>query len=388
MPDEQTTPTINHIHLQQSRVAVRQKVDVINQKLTSLQIPTSYTMEINQLPFPTLICDTSNTIIEANSNFCELTGFSAGEYTGKVLKDLVDASSTESVLPLAETFSSLGKDTLETEVLINTAGKAKKYVLIKSQLMRTSSGVPSRILIQLVDLTNRNENAELLKKRSDELEKFVYSTSHDLRAPLRSIMGLLFIIQQETDQAAINTYLDMIRSSINRMDNFIKELVDISRNSRQPIHKEEINLQEVVNEIFDSLRFIPGAEKIDFILNVKQDKPFLSDSGRVKIILNNLISNAIAYHRVGQAHPFIKVQATVTNKFCHIEVADNGRGIQKEHQAKIFDMFYRASDDSRGSGLGLYIVKEAVKKLNGEIRIKSAWGEGTTFSLKFFNLGV
>jgi signal transduction histidine kinase len=80
------------------------------------------------------------------------------------------------------------------------------------------------------------------------------------------------------------------------------------------------------------------------------------------------------------------VQVNVTNKYCHIEVIDNGRGIQKEHQAKIFDMFYRASDDSKGSGLGLYIVKEAVNKLNGDIRIKSTWGEGSTFSLKFFNL--
>jgi PAS domain S-box-containing protein len=360
--------------------------DVIASKPTHAKIPTGYTMEINQLPFPSLICDIDATVIKANTGFFELTGLSEVEYAGKPLTDLFTAESEEAALPILAEFNRLRKDVLKTEVLLNTTGKSKKYVLLQSQLIRDSAGGPSQILLQLVDLTQRNESQELLKKRSEELEKFVYSTSHDLRAPLRSILGLIFIIQQETDQAAISTYLDMIRSSVSRMDNFIKELVDISRNSRQPINKEEVNLEEVVTEIFDSLRFTPGAEKIELTLNVQQDRPFYSDSGRVKVILNNLISNAIAYHRTGQENPFIKVQANVTNKFCHIEVIDNGRGIQKEHQAKIFDMFYRASDDSRGSGLGLYIVKEAVNKLNGDIRIKSVWGEGSTFSLKFFNL--
>jgi PAS domain S-box-containing protein len=385
-PDTDADENNGYTRLNESRVAVRQTVDVIAPKATQVKIPSGYIMEINQLPFPSLICDTEATIIKANTGFYELTGFSEAEYTGKPLKDLIASGSNEAVLPLLAEFNHQGKDTLKTELLLNTTGKAKKYVLLQSQLIRDSAGVASQILVQLVDLTQRNESQELLKKRSDELEKFVYSTSHDLRAPLRSIMGLIFIIQQEKDQAAISTYLDMIRSSVNRMDNFIKELVDISRNSRQPINKEEINLEETVTEIFDSLRFIPGAEKIEFILNVKQDRPFYSDSGRVKVILNNLISNAIAYHRTGQENPYIKVQVNVTNKYCHIEVIDNGRGIQKEHQAKIFDMFYRASDDSKGSGLGLYIVKEAVNKLNGDIRIKSTWGEGSTFSLKFFNL--
>ena len=257
--------------------------------------------------------------------------------------------------------------------------------MVKSKTLRDHSGIARQFLVQLVDLSHRNATEERLRKKSEELERFVYSTSHDLRAPLRSILGLIYIIQQETDQDAVRTYLEMIRSSVNRMDNFIKEIVDLSRNSKQPINTEEIDLKEVVTEIFDSLRFIPGAEKIDFILTIKQARPFVSDISRIKVVLNNLISNAIAYHRMHQEHPFIEVRINVTNKYCCIEVIDNGRGIQQEHQTKIFDMFYRASDDAKGSGLGLYIVKEAVQKLNGEIRIKSTWGEGTTFSLKFFN---
>jgi PAS domain S-box-containing protein len=342
-------------------------------------------MEINQLPLPIIICDIDNKIMSVNESFYQLMGFSQTDYAGKYLTDLFHPGRKNDLLPQTEEFLITGKETLQAEMCIQTAVKSSKYVLLQSKLIKNQAGVPQQIIVQLVDITERTEAEELTSKRSADLEKFVFSTSHDLRAPLRSIMGLLYIIQQETNRDAVSTYLDMIRSSVNRMDNFIKEIVDLSRNSRQPIHKEEINLEAIVTEIFDSLRFIPGAEKIDLQLNIKQIRPFYSDSSRIKVILNNLISNAIAYHRTNQENPFIEVKINVASKYCHIDVIDNGRGIQKEHQAKIFDMFYRASDDSRGSGLGLYIVKEAVQKLNGEIRIKSTWGEGTTFSLKFFN---
>jgi PAS domain S-box-containing protein len=368
-----------------SREVGHQNADRLGQIYSNPNAPSSYIMEINQLPFPTIICDTENKIMSANDSFQDLTGFSESDYTGKNLKDLLQPGRECELLPQTEEFISSGKDILQSEIYLQVKGKAPKYVLLQSRLIKDLAGAPQQILIQMTDLTKRKEEEEFTRKKTAELEKFVYSTSHDLRAPLRSIMGLVYIIQQETNQEAIRTYLDMIRSSINRMDNFIKEIVDLSRNSRQPVNKEAINLEGIVTEIFDSLRFIPGAEKIDFILNIKQSRPFYSDISRIKVVLNNLISNAIAYHRTQQEHPFIEVSINTTPKYCHIDVVDNGRGIQKEHQAKIFDMFYRASDDSKGSGLGLYIVKEAVQKLNGEIRIKSTWGEGTRFSLKFFN---
>lgn len=374
-----------NLEISKGRVGVRQKENGMAHSSAVLQESFSNTMDINLLPFPTIICDTENQIVAVNSSFYELTGLSETESAGKHLSDIIQESKHEEVLPQKEYFLSTGKNTWQAEMYINTSSNTTKYVLLKSRLIKGTAGIPNQILIQLVDLSHKKEAEDQLRKKSDELEKFVFSTSHDLRAPLRSILGLLYIIQQEPNQDAIKTYLDMIRSSVNRMDNFIKEIVDLSRNSRQPINKVEIDLKKIVTEIFDSLRFIPGAEKIDFILNIKQSRPFVSDISRIKIVLNNLISNAIAYHRMQQENPFIEVNINITNKYCYIDVMDNGRGIQKEHQTRIFDMFYRASDDAKGSGLGLYIVKEAVHKLNGEIRIKSTWGEGTTFSLKFFN---
>jgi signal transduction histidine kinase len=192
-------------------------------------------------------------------------------------------------------------------------------------------------------------------------------------------------MQNESDMIAQKTYLEMMRSSVNRMDAFIKEIVDLSRNSSQDVKPEKVDIKPLVTETFETLRYIPGAEKIDFSVDIIQSTEFYSDASRLRIILNNLIANAITYHNFSQEQPFIKVQVSVKNKFALIEVVDNGRGIKKEHQEKIFGMFYRASEDTKGSGLGLYIVKEAVAKLKGNIWLKSKWGAGTKFSIKILN---
>jgi signal transduction histidine kinase len=243
-----------------------------------------------------------------------------------------------------------------------------------------------------VDITEKKEFEELIQRRNHELEKankeldhFVYSTSHDLRAPLRSILGLIYIMQSENNPDTMKTYLDMMRISVNRMDAFIKEIVELSRNSQQGVKIEKVDLPAIVSEIFENLRYIPGAEKIDFTMESGQNTEFFSDISRIKVVLNNLIANAITYHNFNQDNPMIKVHAVIKNRYALIEVFDNGRGIKKEHQDKIFDMFYRASEDTKGSGLGLYIVKEAIAKLNGNIQLKSKWGAGTTFTIKIMN---
>ncbi len=384
--DASTALADTNVPVNKSGEDIRQNSNMLFQQNSTFQTTSHVFNVLEHLPFSTIICNTENVILFANHRFYELMEITGEICVGKHLQEVILPVDSTGILPELSQLTLINSGTFQTELTINTAGKAKKHVLVKSVLIIDESGNPDKILTQLIDITQKKDTeVRLEKKRGAELEKFVYSTSHDLRAPLRSILGLIYIMQQETNPEVIKTYLDMIRSSVNRMDNFIKEMVDLSRNTRQPINKEEINLHEIVTQIFDMLRYIPGAEKIQFDTDIKQDKPFVSDESRIKIILNNLISNAIAYHRLNQQNPFIKVQVTSKGKYCHIEVIDNGRGIQKEHQAKIFDMFYRASDDSKGSGLGLYIVKEAVQKLNGEIRIQSKWGEGTTFSIKFFN---
>jgi signal transduction histidine kinase len=226
----------------------------------------------------------------------------------------------------------------------------------------------------------RKTNHEL-SKRNTELDNFVYSVSHDLRAPIASVLGLINLARKDRDSKMKNTYLDMINSSALQQDHFIKEILDQSRNSRLDVRREEIFFEPLIDEAFNHLRFAtPNEKNVERIISVEQDKPFYSDRWRLKVILNNIISNSIRY-RNGK-DPVIKVKVSVDGEKARLAIEDNGKGIAKEHLAHVYKMFYRATDDGHGSGLGLYIVKEAIEKLNGSIKINSREGVGTTVNLE------
>ncbi|HTJ51017.1 MAG TPA: MASE1 domain-containing protein [Cyclobacteriaceae bacterium] len=216
-----------------------------------------------------------------------------------------------------------------------------------------------------------------LSKRNTELDNFVYSVSHDLRAPIASVLGLINLAKKDKDVAMKDVYLDKINSSALQQDNFIKEILDQSRNSRLEVKREEIKFEPMIEETFNQLKFATSTGKsVERIITVNQSKPFYCDQWRLKVILNNIISNAIRY-RNGR-DPIIKVDVDINEQGVKLAIEDNGKGIAKEHLDKVYKMFYRATDDGAGSGLGLYIVKETIEKLQGSIRIESEVGKGTT----------
>lgn len=224
---------------------------------------------------------------------------------------------------------------------------------------------------------------EELRKTNSELDSFVYSVSHDLRAPITSVLGLLNLAKDEKDRGTLQKYLDMIERSVTQQDLFIKDILNLSRNSRLQMNRNEINFKEIINEIFDQLRFI-NHQKVNRSLEIDQNKPFFSDEGRIRVVFNNLISNAIRHHNGNQ--PKVDVSVQVKPKFVRIIIKDNGIGIAKEHMSNIFKMFYRATDTSHGSGLGLYIVKETIDKLKGTIKLKSEVNKGTQVTLQIPSL--
>jgi signal transduction histidine kinase len=220
-----------------------------------------------------------------------------------------------------------------------------------------------------------------LSKRNTELDNFVYSVSHDLRAPIASVLGLINLARNDKDQAMKNVYLEKINNSALQQDNFIREILDQSRNSRLEVKKDEILFEPLIDETFNQLKFATATGMaVEKIVQVRQEGSFYSDRWRLKVILNNIISNSIRY-RNGH-DPIIKVNVEISNHRAVVEIEDNGRGIPKEHLNKVYQMFYRATDDGAGSGLGLYIVKETMDKLQGLIKIESEVGKGTKVKLE------
>jgi signal transduction histidine kinase len=225
------------------------------------------------------------------------------------------------------------------------------------------------------------ERTQELRKRNTELDNFVYSVSHDLRAPIASVLGLLNLARKDNDSTMKDVYLDKITNSALQQDSFIREILDQSRNSRLEVNRDEILFETLIDETFNQLKFATATGTVvEKVVKVKQDGSFYSDRWRLKVILNNLISNSIRY-RNGH-DPVIKVNVNITDHKAVVEIEDNGRGIPKEHIAKVYQMFYRATDDGAGSGLGLYIVKETMDKLHGQIIIESEEGRGTIVKLE------
>lgn len=221
-----------------------------------------------------------------------------------------------------------------------------------------------------------------LEKVNSELDRFVYSVSHDLRAPLSSISGLIQLSEKSSDLKEVTEYLDLMKGRIVRLEQFIRDIINFSRNARSEVRVEEVNVKALVNETFETLKFISGGVAITLQDNLP---PFLvvrTDKTRLQIVLFNLISNAIQYRDPNKEPCYIRFSSSLTDGHLTLHVDDNGIGIDTPHHSRVFNMFYRASENSKGSGLGLYIVKETMEKLGGTISLHSALGAGTQFRIE------
>ncbi|MEN9908904.1 MAG: hypothetical protein RLZZ540_2053 [Bacteroidota bacterium] len=244
------------------------------------------------------------------------------------------------------------------------------------------------------DMTDRKKfeddliryNAEL-KKTNSELDRFVYSASHDLRAPLKSMLGLIYVTKESVnpDDSELHERLAMLNNTVEKLDDFIEDILHYSRNARMGLDKDEIDFEKIVEEIKGSHKFIEGIKGVQFHLSVSSEGLFVSDYRRLGVILNNILSNALKYRDVSKEKSFVNIiiRSNKTNAIVIIE--DNGVGIATNDKDKIFEMFYRATTLSSGSGLGLYIVKEALEKLGGTINVESELNKGTKFIVEIPN---
>jgi signal transduction histidine kinase len=257
-----------------------------------------------------------------------------------------------------------------------------------SQLINFSVGFPiSAMAVYLLISLNHHTSTQLvqsnkqLKKLNEELDRFVYSTSHDLRAPLLSVLGLLKLAEGKVDEKEMIRYHGMMENRLSSLDKFIQDITDYSRNNRLQILNENVNIASLTDEIWEALRYSADAQGIEFINDLPADLIVANDGTRLRVVLSNLMANAIRYHDYRKEKKYIKVYHHLTSTSFSLHVEDNGQGIAPEIHSKIFDMFYRGNESSQGSGLGLYIVKETLAKLSGTVQLCSTLRQGSTFSI-------
>ncbi|HZF99828.1 MAG TPA: PAS domain-containing sensor histidine kinase, partial [Chitinophagales bacterium] len=315
-------------------------------------------------------------------------GYDAKENTGRAGLDIVHPEDREAAAAVFQNV--MANPGVPFEMVNRLTRKDGTYIVAEGTVTNLLhvEGV-NAIVSNIRDVTARKEaedalvenNAEL-KKSNSELDKFVYSVSHDLRAPLCSMKGVVEITERRTEDPFLLRNMGMMKKSIDRLDKFIGDILDYSRNMRMDMCKEPVDFKEMIDEITANLEFMGGSNrKVDIRMEMDVAADFDSDPGRIAIVLNNLVSNAIRYQNPGVHEPFVDIRVHTNETQACIVVKDNGIGIAKDKLTKVFDMFYRVSESSVGSGLGLYIVKETIDKLHGTIELESEPGVGTTFKI-------
>lgn len=239
-------------------------------------------------------------------------------------------------------------------------------------------------------LTESNEKIqkinEALSKTNMELDSFVYRVSHDLRAPICTSLGLTDLSIRSADINEIKHYLNLQETSLKRLDQFIVDILDYSKNMHEQIVPQLIDFNQLIDSAFQDYN-TAHTHTIKLIKNIDAQIPFYNDLLRLKIIFNNLISNAIKFQKQGDYGQFIEINIHTTVEKAAIVIRDNGIGIPDKFLEKVFKIFFRVSNNNSGSGLGLYIVYDSVTKIQGTINLSSNLNEGTVISISIPNCG-
>lgn len=220
-----------------------------------------------------------------------------------------------------------------------------------------------------------------LEQAYNELDKFAFSVSHDIRGPLAGIMAAAQLAQDITDPKEIGEILQIISRSAERLDRYILNVHDYYSVRRGELNITEINFDELKLDLFSIYQATANTKNVRFNITVSAIESFRSDEISLKLILTNLLSNAFKYQRADSDNRYVELAIEVNKGNAIFLVKDSGIGIKEQYLSQIFNLFFRASLIEPGSGIGLYNVKGVLSKLGGHIGVESVYGEGSVFKV-------
>jgi PAS domain S-box-containing protein len=342
-----------------------------------------FTKLFNSVPLAVVMLDVNGKVLLVNRGFNEMFGYELIELRGKNLNDFIVPEKLQSEgIDLNNLIAS------NNLISVETTRKHKTGRLVNVILY----GVPVTLDDQAigiygvyVDISERKKIEEELKTRNAELDNFVYKVSHDLRAPLSSILGLVNLSKLHGNTDDPKEYIKVIEKKVLDLDRFISDVLSHSKNLKMEVNITKVDFKSTITKTFADLNYLPGADQVELTTQISETD-FYSDPWRIAEIFRNLISNAIKYRQQQAAKSMINISVEINPKEAIVLFADNGIGIHQADLNRIFDMFFRATEQSDGSGIGLYIVKNAVDKMGGHIQVSSKVGFGTTFTIHLPNM--
>jgi PAS domain S-box-containing protein len=277
------------------------------------------------------------------------------------------------------------EDNEKFEYELRIRDKTGAYQWFLSRAIPVSEGGVNRWFGTFTNIhSHKKQNEELIKINSD-LDNFVYAASHDLRAPLTNMMGILSLLNDEDRSANLSKekekqFLMMLGKSVDKLSVVIDDLTEISKLQKNMVnHKEDLFLPEVISELEAELADQIEETSTIIVTDFKIDTINFSKKN-MRSILYNLVTNSIKY-KSPERNPEIKITTFATKQYYILEIADNGIGIDSKYKAVVFELFRRLHNDNRGTGVGLFIVKRIVENSEGKIEVKSKVGVGTSFKI-------
>ncbi len=334
-------------------------------------------------PLAIVLLNEKSEVVQVNKGFESLFGYALDELAGKTLTDAIVPAELE------KEGNEINSLITENKVIrVETIRRRKDGQIVSVIIYGVPVVLGERkigIFGMYVDITERQRMEEELKIRNAELDNFVYKVSHDLRAPLSSVLGLAHLATMPGNRDDLAQYVRLMGDKAMQLDHFISDVLSHSKNLKMEVTVDRVNIDEIISKTFSDLSYLAGANEIQKKISVS-GPAFFSDQWRLGEIFRNLISNAIKYRKLNFPGAEVRVDVRVSDRTCEIVVEDNGIGVERSLVPRIFEMFFRASDRSDGSGLGLYIVKNAVDRLAGTVEVQSNAGAGTRFRIVLPNL--
>jgi signal transduction histidine kinase len=233
-----------------------------------------------------------------------------------------------------------------------------------------------------VELKEKNR---ALQQANSDLEKFIYSASHDLRAPLVTIKGIIQLAKMDQLGEKAEDYFQMIEKSVGRLDTFVQNIIHYYQNSKEESHIQRVDFNAFIDDLMNQYKIYDGADSIEWKKEVVATGDFFADNYRLKIILGNLISNAIKFQDRNKGLRELEIGIVQNAEKVILKVSDNGIGFNTNLLESTIEMLTSDAHKNPGSGVGLYLVREAVKKMGGKIQLVSNAGEFTRFIIEIPN---
>lgn len=255
--------------------------------------------------------------------------------------------------------------------------KQKKELYDKTIALQASNSEIQALNANLENLVNHRTRE--LEKAYRELDQFLYRSSHDFRRPLTTMLGLIEVAQLMDEPGQIHFIFQQIKKTVTGLDRMLLKLHALSEINNDETSIENLELDQMMEEILKRQRPLLEEKKISFQTSIQKPFIVIYDPHLVKIIVENLLENSIQFS--SRTSPAILIEINEEDQQLNIVVKDNGQGIPEQYKEQIFEMFFRANENSQGNGLGLYVVKKAVEKLNGKVTIQSKGAE-TIFKIQ------